>query len=350
MLTVPVAFLVIVAVADVIAPAHIHLGPLLVAAPAITASFAGPWATGMIAVLAVVAQSVIGVLRDRDEIFSANHQAQIAALVLVGASLVGYCIVRERRSRELSKVRQVAETAQQLALRPLPERIGPLRIASLYVAAEAEARIGGDLYAAARTSSSTRLIIGDVRGKGMSAVGDATLLLGAFRAAVRHREGMAETAALLDESVTWNLADPVGAEPSQETFITASLLDIPDEDSRCDMVVCGHPPPLLLRKGGVMTLEPDRPAPPLGLGGMITADYHVDGFELEAGDLLLLYTDGITEARDSSGRFYPLAERITEWSVSGPDALLQRLRRDLRHHVGGPLDDDAAVIAIERLP
>ncbi|WP_314173472.1 PP2C family protein-serine/threonine phosphatase [Streptomyces winkii] len=350
MLAIPVAWIVIVVVADVTAPPFIHLGPLLVAAPAITASFAGPRMTGLIALLAVAAQSLIAVLRDKDELISANHQAQIAALVLVGVSLVVFCVVQERRARELTQVRRVAETAQQLVLRPLPERVGPLRMASLYLAAEAEARIGGDLYAAARTGSSTRLLIGDVRGKGMSAVGDAALLIGAFRAAVHERTAMAQMAALLDESVTWNLGDPARAEGAQETFITASLLDISDEDSGCDLVVCGHPPPLLLRKGHVTTVEGHRPAPPLGLGKLAHTGYHVDGFELEAGDLLLLYTDGITEARDRSGRFYPLAERIEGWTVSGPDALLQRLAHDLRHHVGGPLNDDAAVIAVERLP
>jgi serine phosphatase RsbU (regulator of sigma subunit) len=345
----PLAWLVIVVAADVLAPPDIHLGPLLVAAPAITASFGGPVLTGVIAALAVAAQALIAVVRERQELFSANHQAQIGSLVLVGACLVIFCTVQEHRARELSRVRNVAETAQQLALRPLPTRIGPLRVASLYLAAEAEARIGGDLYAAARTSSSTRLIIGDVRGKGLSAVGDATLLVGAFRAAVRAGTGMAETAAFLDESVTWNLGDPYRAEQARETFITASLIDISDDDSGgCRIVACGHPPPLLLRKGHVMPVEPHRPAPPLGLGDMAPAEYDVDAFELEEGDLLVLYTDGITEARDSGGRFYPLAERMTGWAESAPETLLKKLRQDLCSHVGGPLDDDAAVIALER--
>ena len=175
--------MVAVVVVDVLAPPDIHLGPLLVAAPAITASFAGPWGTGLVAALAVVAQGIIAVLRDRDNLFSANHQAQIAALILVGSSLVVFCVLRERRANELTQVRYVAETAQRVVLRPLPTRIGPLKVASAYLAAEAEAQIGGDLYAAVRAGSGTRLIIGDVRGKGMTAVGDAALLLGAFRAA-----------------------------------------------------------------------------------------------------------------------------------------------------------------------
>lgn len=350
-LAVPVAWLVLVVTADVLAPSHIHLGPLLVAAPAVTASFAGAWATGFIAVLAVGAQGIIAVLRGREDL-SANHQAQIAALVFVGVCLVWYCVLRERRSRELSRVRHVSESAQRLVLRPLPHRIGPLRVASLYMSADAEARIGGDLYGATRTRDSTRVIIGDVRGKGISAVGDAALALGVFRAAaVPHRAtDLVGTAALLDESVGWNLGDPVEEEPAQEIFITASLLDIPDEGrTAASMIVCGHPPPLLLREGQVTALEPYRPAPPLGLGRTDPSGYHVDAFELGAGDVLLLYTDGITEARDSTGCFYPLLERVSGWAGSGPDALVELLRDDVRSHVGGPLGDDAALIALQRV-
>lgn len=350
LVAIPIALMVAVVVIDVLAPPDIHLGPLLVAAPAITASFAGPWLTGLVAALAVVAQAVIAVLRDRDELFSANHQAQIVALVLVGSSLVIFCVLRERHARELTQVRYVSETAQRVVLRPLPKQIGPLRVASLYLAAEAEAQIGGDLYAAARTSSSTRLMVGDVRGKGMTAVGDAALLLGAFRATAHRQATLVELVAYLDGSVCWNLAEPSETDRAGETFITAAILDIPDQDSRVDMINCGHPPPVVLRNGRVTTIDAYQPAPPLGLGELAHPRYHVDAFKFEVGDLLLLYTDGVIEARDSTGAFYPLTERITGWTESNPDAFLRRLRRDLLDHVGGRLGDDAAMIAIERPP
>ncbi|WP_373309074.1 PP2C family protein-serine/threonine phosphatase [Streptomyces lateritius] len=345
---IPIALMVAVVVIDVLAPPDIHLGPLLVAAPAITASFAGPRLTGAVAALAVVAQAVIAVLRDRGELFSANHQAQIASLVVVGSSLVFFCVLRERRARQLTQVKYVSETAQRVVLRPLPKRIGPLRVASVYLAAEAEAQIGGDLYAAARTRSGTRLIVGDVRGKGMTAVGDAALLLGAFRAAAHRQASLVELVTYLDGAVCWDLAETGEAEQSGETFITAAVLDIPDDDSRVDMIDCGHPPPVVLRHGRPVTIDAYQPAPPLGLGDLANRRYHVDSFAFEVGDLLLVYTDGVIEARDPVGAFYPLTERITGWNESGPDAFLRRLRRDLLDHVGGRLGDDAAMIAIER--
>ncbi|TGB14704.1 PP2C family protein-serine/threonine phosphatase [Streptomyces sp. MZ04] len=349
MVAIPIALIVAVSVVDVLAPPDIHLGPLLVAAPAITASFGGPWMTGLVAALAVVAQAVIGVIRDRDELFSANHQAQIMALILVGSSLVVFCVLRERRAREMTQVRYVAETAQRVVLRPLPREIGPLRVASLYLAAEAEAQIGGDLYAAVRTGSGTRLIVGDVRGKGMTAVDEAALLLGAFRAAAHRQASLRELVTFLDGSVcAGDVPEPGETDESDETFITATVLEIPDHGSGVGMIDCGHPPPVVLRDGRAMTMDAERPAPPLGLGELVRGGYHVDTFTFEEGDLLLLYTDGVSEARDASGTFYPLTERIAGWTETDPEAFLRRLRRDLLHHVGGRLGDDAAMVAIER--
>ncbi len=345
---VPIVWMIAVSVIDILAPPHIHLGPLLVAAPAITPSFGGPRTVGLVAALAVIAQTIIGVLRDPDELLSANHEAQIIALVVVGTCLVIFCVVRERRARELMQVRYVSEVAQRVLLPPLPRRLGPLRAASLYLAAEAEAQIGGDLYAAVRTTSGTRLIIGDVRGKGMSAVNDAALLVGAFRVAAHRQAGLDELVAYLDRSVCWDLMEPGDTGRYGETFITATILDIPDRGGRVQMVSCGHPPPVVLRGGRPMTMDVLYPAPPLGLGGLTDPRYHVESFQFDPGDLLLLYTDGVTEARDSTGTFYPLTERITGWIENDCDAFLRRFRRDLLRHVGGHLNDDAVIIVVER--
>ncbi|MFD8779472.1 PP2C family protein-serine/threonine phosphatase [Streptomyces sp. NPDC059916] len=348
LLAIPIAWIVAVSVIDILAPPNIHLGPLLVAAPAITTLFGGPWSVGLVAALAVIAQTIIGLVRDSDRLLSSNHQAQIIALVLVGTALVIFCVVRERRAKELAQVRYVSEAAQRVVLPPLPKKLGPLRVASLYLAAEAEAQIGGDLYAVARTTSGTRLIVGDVRGKGLTAANDAALLLGAFRVAAHRPASLGELVSYLDRSVCWDLMEPGETGRYGETFITATILDIPDRDDLVQMVACGHPPPVVLRNGRPTTMDALHPAPPLGLGELAHPRYQVDTFQFEVGDLLLLYTDGVTEARDSTGTFYPLTERITGWTENDPDAFLGRLRRDLLHHVGGHLNDDAAMIALAR--
>ncbi|MEV5752974.1 PP2C family protein-serine/threonine phosphatase [Actinoallomurus sp. NPDC052308] len=349
MVAIPVALIVLISVADILSPTHIHLGPLLVVAPALTASFGGPLMTGAIGALAVVAQVVIAFLHGGIE--TMNHQVQILTLLVVSAFVVAFRYLRDRHERQLSEVRSVSDVAQRVILRPLPHRIGPLRIASMYLAAAAEARIGGDLYAAARTAGGTRLLIGDVRGKGLASVSDAALLLCAFREASHRHANLPDLARHLEASVCRNLAELSETNIDvDECFVTAVIVDIPDAEPVVHVVDCGHPPPLLLRGDRVLTLGSERPGAPLGLGEL-TADDHLAGtFPFEPGDVLLLYTDGIVEGRDRTGTFYALAERLRRWVGEDPGTIVARLEKDLLDHVGGHLEDDAAAIAIERLP
>ncbi|MGA5895233.1 PP2C family protein-serine/threonine phosphatase [Streptomyces venetus] len=347
----PLGLIVTVCVVDVLSPPHIHLGPLLVAAPAITVAFAGAGVTALMGALAVAAQVLIGVLRG--VLPTANIQAQIIALVVVSTVCVTVCVVRDRREQQLHRVRSVAMAAQSVLLQPLPARAGPLRIAGLYLPAEEEADLGGDLYAAARTAHhSTRLLIGDVRGNGLAAINNAALLLGAFRAAAHRQATLPRLAVHLDAAFRWDRSQwrPQEEQDTNEDFATAVLLDIPDRDPVVHLISCGHPPPLLLRGTHLTPLAPEASHLPIGFGGPfgITA-YDVQTFSFEAGDLLLLYTDGVTEARNSDGLFYPLAERAPKWAKDDPDELLHHLQDDLLAHVHGHLTDDAAAVAIRRL-
>ncbi|GLV84412.1 hypothetical protein Slala03_41010 [Streptomyces lavendulae subsp. lavendulae] len=352
LLAVPLALITIVTVVDILAPPEVHLGPFLVAAPAITASFAGPWTTAAVGAVAVVAQGVTAIVRS--SLTDLNHTFQIVALILISVIVTLFAHLREVHEKELIQLRSVAETAQQVVLRPLPERIGPLRLASVYLAAEAEAQIGGDLYAVARTALGTRVIIGDVRGKGLEAVGDAALVLGAFRASAHQEADLSDLVAYLDGSVA---PDPAGPQVSDgspgdpgEGFVTAAVLDLPDHERVLHLINCGHPPPLLFRGTRVTALEVEHPAPPLGLAGLVEGRATAQTFPLAPGDIVLLYTDGVMEARDRNGTFYPLAERAAAWTGADPHALLDYLRDDLLGHAaGGVLGDDAAMVALQRL-
>ncbi|KNB50547.1 PP2C family protein-serine/threonine phosphatase [Streptomyces caatingaensis] len=345
---VPVGLVVVITVVDLLTGPDIHLGPLLVVAPAITATFAGPFATGCVGALAVAAQVVIAVFHGG--LTTSNHEAQIAALLVISVFIVVFRRVHERHRRELVRVRSVADVAQSVLLRPLPAHSGPLRIASFYAAAEEEARIGGDLYAAARARRSTRLIIGDVRGKGLTAVGDAALLLGAFRAAAHRVPPLPRLVAHLHNTVYWDAADPQAGPEASEAFVTAAVLEIPDDEPVLGLINCGHLPPLLLRDGNATPLAVTDPALPLGLGGadVTEDDYAAETFAYRPGDLLLLYTDGAVETRDARGRFYPLVERVTSWRETDPRRLVRRIHDDLLAHAGGALGDDVAVVAVER--
>jgi serine phosphatase RsbU (regulator of sigma subunit) len=118
---------------------------------------------------------------------------------------------------------------------------------------------------------------------------------------------------------------------------------------------------LISADGGVTVLEVPAPAPPLGLltlGDPSGASLSVN---LRPRDQLLLYTDGVTEARDAARQFYPLADRLAVLAAAVAHAarakaaseddssagdLLERLRADLLKHVGKPLDDDAALLLV----
>ncbi|MFE1771025.1 PP2C family protein-serine/threonine phosphatase [Streptomyces sp. NPDC059008] len=347
LLLIPLVLIVVITVVDLLVPADVHLGPLLVIAPAITASFAGPRLTGVVGGLAVAAQAFIG--WHFGVLFSRNVMVQILALAVLSFLIVCFCVVRERRRKELDQVRSVAEAAQHVLLWPLPEQLGPLQVACLYLAAEDEAQIGGDLYAATRIDGGARVMIGDVRGKGLDAIGEAALLLGAFREAAHKHVTLPELAAGLEQSVTHYLPDFEREEEAGERFVTTLLLEIPDADPLTRMTSCGHPPPLLLHPGDADPV-PVHPAPPLGVGSTRPEDYTLDVFSFEPGDTLLLYTDGVIEARDAHGAFYPFAQRAAQWTDHSPENLLHHLRRDLLAHVGGRLADDAALIAIRRTP
>lgn len=141
---VPLGLIVVITLVDIHSPTDIHLGPLLVIAPALTASIAGPRLTALVGLLAVGAQILIAVLHGG--LTTANHISQIIAITLLSALIVIFCRAGERRRQELNRVRSVSEAAQRVLLRPPPRRVGPLRVAWLYLAAGDEAKIGATCW------------------------------------------------------------------------------------------------------------------------------------------------------------------------------------------------------------
>ncbi|MGW4701949.1 PP2C family protein-serine/threonine phosphatase [Streptomyces sp. NPDC004285] len=358
LLAVPFALIALVTVVDVLVPPDVHLGPFLIAAPAVTASFAGARMTAFVGAVAVAAQSVVAAARTT--FTDLNHTYQIVALVLISVIATFFAHLRERDESRVTRLRSIAHAAQSVVLRPLPHRAGPLHIASVYLAAEEEMQMGGDLYAAARTASGTRLLIGDARGKGLDAISEASLVLGAFRVTARREQELPELIGHLEAGVgsEEEARDPDGAgsgagtaaDDTDEAFVTALVLDIPDHEQVVRLVNRGHPPPLLLRDGEVIPLDSAEASPPLGLADIVSPEVTVETFPFGVGDVLLLYTDGVVEARDRTRAFYPLTERLTAWVGDDPPTLLGRLRADLRAYAGGHLGDDAALVAIERMP
>lgn len=131
-----------------------------------------------------------------------------------------------------------------------------------------------------------------------------------------------------------------------EEFVTAVLAEV-DADHTLTLLNYGHPAPLLIRRGQpVRFAEPPVHAPPLGLASLGPDGPVGHQVVLAPGDQMLLYTDGVAEARDADGEFYPLAQRAFLLEEEDPDAALEALRRDLVAHVAGPLGDDAAMLLL----
>ncbi len=237
---------------------------------------------------------------------------------------------------QLARITRIAEVAQHAILAPVPARMGPVRLAGSYVSAAREALVGGDLYEVVASRGGLRLLIGDVRGKGLDAVRLATVVLGFFRTAAVESRNLARLARQLEARLVPYLGE--------EDFVTALMLEIA-ADGRCSLVTCGHPPPLLARDKVLSEIACD-PSPPLGLG----ARPEPSDLTLEPGDRLLLYTDGLIEARDPQGGYADLLEIAEPLHVGSLGSGLQGILARLRDITGGDLNDDLALLAAEYAP
>ncbi|GAA1227426.1 PP2C family protein-serine/threonine phosphatase [Streptomyces aureus] len=333
----PFVVMAVVAVVDLTAGPGVGFVPLVSLGPAL-AGLIGTWRrTALIGVVALLLCAGLGAY---DGLFESRRgftaMATVAGVTLAGAIAAG---TRGRREAELASVRSIAEVAQRVLLRPVPRSAGPLQVAVSYTSALAEARIGGDLYEVVASPYGVRVIVGDVQGKGLAAVETAALVLGAFREAAHDEPDLVTLAARLERSVA--------REAGGEKFVTAILAEIHTQNRVAVFLNCGHPAPMLVRSDGSVDFpRPPAYALPLGLGvhgGEPPCPYRV-GFA--PGGQLLLYTDGVTEARDPDGNFYPLEERAGLLKESDAEAALEALRKDVVRHASGPLHDDAVMLLL----
>ncbi|MGI5379167.1 PP2C family protein-serine/threonine phosphatase [Streptomyces sp. CA-251387] len=309
--------------------------PLLATGPALAATTCGPRGVLYVGLLAAALSVTLGI---RGGAADASELAvALAALLVVTLACALTSALRGRRERVLAAVRSVAEAAQHALLQPIPATVGPFRVAVRYSAAAAEARIGGDLYALVSTPYGVRLIVGDVRGKGLPAVGTAALVLGVFREAAHDEPDLLAVVARIERSLARNLGS--------DDFVTAVVAGYPG-DGQLEVVNCGHAPPLLVRDSVVVPVEPDRPAPPLGLRTLSGETPALQVLPFADGDQLLLYTDGVTEARNRDREFYPLAEGLARHTCDEPSRTVTALHDELLNHVGGQLHDDAALLLL----
>ncbi|MCW2880584.1 MAG: protein serine/threonine phosphatase [Sphaerisporangium sp.] len=332
----PFASLAVVTAVDVFRGPDLGYLSLLAVGPAFASLVGGVRRTVTIGIVALVLSLVLALYND----VLGDRQSNMGLISIVGvtAASILATVGRQRSERELASVRSVAEVAQRVLLRPVPRRAGHLRAAVSYTSANAEARIGGDLYEVVTGPGGVRAIVGDVQGKGLEAVETAALVLGAFREAAHDEPDLRGVSGRLEKALNRRL--------SGEEFVTAILVDA-DPGGKLTLLNYGHPPPLILHAEGEITLaEPVDTAPPLGLAVLEVEGPNPHQVAFGPGDQILLYTDGVIEARDRAGRFYPLMDRVFLLKDDDPEAALEALRLDLVAHVDAPLHDDAAMLLL----
>ncbi|MET8083652.1 PP2C family protein-serine/threonine phosphatase [Micromonospora sp. NPDC005197] len=307
-----------------------HYVALLVAAPVLAAALAA-WrvvlGVGAVATLIGVGFALF------DPRMMLVTSVNVVGVAVASGLAVAVASIRQRQAEQIAELTKLASVAQQAVLRPLGPQVGMLSVAGRYISSTATAEIGGDLYEAIDTPYGVRMIIGDVRGKGLDAVRLASIVLGSYRHVAYERADLRAVVADLDRAVARNVGD--------EDFVTAALVE--ERGGTLTIVNCGHPSPLLLRRGAVIPLEPPAPAPPLGFMPVVRPRVE----RLEPGDRLLLFTDGLGEAR-RDGEFFPTADRA--WRLLGHGTVadgLASLETALVEWVHGHLDDDIALVLME---
>ncbi|WP_407077467.1 PP2C family protein-serine/threonine phosphatase [Streptomyces sp. SCSIO 30461] len=336
----PLALTIVIAAFAFSTPREIAFSRLLPVAPALAAAM---WP--VIPTLLLGAGCLLIMITLSFFYADLGTQYTSAAIVLVTLAAAYASHVRRQREEVLFHIRLVADAAQKVLLRPVPRRIEGVEIESLYLAAQEQARIGGDFYEAADTPYGIRLLIGDVRGKGLSAVGAASAVISCFREAAYDEPDVTGIIHRLETSISrYSAAFP--GQDLPERFATAIIAEIPPTGRRLRLLNCGHPPPLLVRDSEVLVLEPSQCSPPLNLAPLIGDHYVVDTTAFSPGDQLLLYTDGVTETRDRAGEFFPLTDWLRRQGSVRPRELLDRLHQDLLRYSGGRLGDDIAALAL----
>jgi sigma-B regulation protein RsbU (phosphoserine phosphatase) len=310
--------------------AWLAVGPLLaslVLSPRITAIIAG-WATLLALWLVLDQPPRPGSLVSR-----------LSVCVLLGAFAVANAVLRTVAQRRLGQARAVARVAQSALLREVPATVAAGRLASHYVSAAAEARVGGDLLEVVPDGNRPRWLIGDTRGKGLPAVRLASVAMTSFRdACAQPGLSLPEIARIVDRSVARASGD--------EDFVTALFAEF-DPRGWLELVVCGHPPALRLTPDGdLQALTPAAYATPLGLHPQIRPST----FSVNVGDRLVFFTDGLLEARDRAGRYFRLEDCLDALRLPDLQAAADELLNRLLAHTGRTLNDDVAVLLFEATP
>lgn len=257
--------------------------------------------------------------------------------------LAGYLVAAHARCTDLYNLYRrrrrmsLAASMQWDLLPPLVLKTGTVSVAGLV---EPAYDVGGDCFDYAANGPVFDFAIMDAMGHGLTSAVVAGLALGSYRHDRREARSLVAMHDTLSETIT--------AQYRGETFVTGLLGRIDTGTGVFTWTNAGHPPPLLIRAGRVLGELQCPPTPPWGL---LEGRPHVASEALEPGDCVLLYTDGVTDARTPDGEDFGF-ERLIE-VVHGqasdlvqPEEVVRLVVRSVLQHRNTDLADDATVVLL----
>lgn len=323
----------------------------LLMVPLLASALCSPWGTAAFGAAILLVNRVFTLAVPGQNLRLENFLLDLCVVLL--AVLVA--VLRSRTRSYVLRLQNAVLAAREVVVRPIPDHWGGVESATVYLPADTESRMGGDFYDVLATPHGTRIILGDVQGKGLAALSTAGAVVGAFREAGYHEADMAVVTARMEDGLRRHNALLAAVDTTHEPrFATGVVIALLGDEAHADVVNFGHEGPLVLGSGGVRQL-PQEQNPPLGMAALTGTETRINRVPLEKGETVLLVTDGVTEARDRRGGFFPLLPWARELvgtssrdSPTDPDTLLKRLVEALADHTEGHLNDDATLLAVRR--
>ncbi|WP_033821061.1 PP2C family protein-serine/threonine phosphatase [Kitasatospora sp. MBT63] len=269
-----------------------------------------------------------------------NALASLTAMILATKQQYSDVLARTVRSRPMTLQAELA-----WAFVP-PRTIGTRAVTSTAVL-EPAYEVGGDAFDHSLAGTRLHLTLLDAMGHDLASGGCSAVALAACRSTRRAGGGLTDIAEQIDRTLARWIPD---------RLLTCLVADLDTATGRLDWINCGHPAPLLIREGRIVDGAMERPPYlPLGLGSPDLPSPQVHTVRLQPGDRVLMFTDGVTEARSPAGDLFGeqrLADTVVRAMAAGlpaPEAL-RRLVQQILLHQNQQLRDDATILLTEWHP
>jgi len=287
----------------------------------------------------------IGVLRlysprpkrfDQDDIALARAVASQCAVAITNARLYNEAIEAARFAGQM----RLAGTIQRRMIPQKPPQIPGLDIAAMYIPCF---EVGGDFYDFLQIAQNhVAVVIADVIGKGIPAALMTSCLRGTIRAYVDAEEGRNNL-----ERIIHKLNEMACRECSDGDFISLFYAAVDTQAASITYCNCGHEPAVLIRDGQIRQLQRGG----LVLGVDSDAEYGIETMQLDAGDCLLFYTDGLVDAANFDGDFWGkdrMLDAAKRFSDGSAEQMLKNILAYRRRFVGlASQYDDTSLIVIK---